>query len=231
MMFFPLNPTQRTVRNIQKYSRKLNIQVIVSKSNILRDIVVIGNGTPDDVAFSIVAHDQNGEKVVGIVKPEKIWLNVIDFIPIYLQGNVRNILILIDQEDKNLALLYDEIKERITRIGIQASEEDVDKRVRVFSCTRGAKKFRLIFVINGLDDIPTKKHTIEDHLVKAASIFENNSILLELEKTGKTSKEVWKELEEGIREKILRQLTQQRKKMRKLFPQQILGCKYLEKYI
>jgi len=205
--------------------------VIVSKAGVLRDIVVIGNGTPDDVIFSIVAHDQNGKKVVGIVKPEKIWLDVIDFIPVYLRGNVRNILILIDQEDKNLALLYDEIKERITGIGIQASEENVDKRVRVFNCTHGAKKFRLIFVINGLDDIPTKKHTIEDHLVKAASIFENSSILLELEKAGKTSKEVWRSLEKDIREKILRQLTQQRKKMRKLFSQQILGCKYLEKDI
>ena len=46
----------------------------------LKDIVIITNGTPDDIVFSIIAYHQNGRKIIGIVKPEKTRLGAIDSI-------------------------------------------------------------------------------------------------------------------------------------------------------
>ena len=40
--------------------------------------------------------------------------------------------------------------------------------MRIYTGKYGGKDFVLILVINGLDDIRTGKHNIEDHLLKAA---------------------------------------------------------------
>jgi len=168
MKLFPLNPTQRLAINLQKISRKLKIQAITMKSDDnLKDIVIITTGTPDDIVFSIIAYHQNGRKIIGIVKPEKTRLGAIDSIPKYIKHKIKNLMIIIDQEDEELKNLFAQVEKKFSSIGIRASLKDTRDRVRLYKCTYATNNINIILVINGLDDIKTKMHTIEDHLIKA----------------------------------------------------------------
>jgi len=79
----------------------------------------------------------------------------------------------------------------------------------------------LIIVINGLDDIRTGKHSIEDHLLKAAEMrsvdigdFEN-------------SKAAWKSINHNLQLEIFNALKNNREMAKRVFPQQVQGCGYL----
>ncbi|MGQ4915329.1 MAG: hypothetical protein ACP6IU_11395 [Candidatus Asgardarchaeia archaeon] len=117
MKLFPLNPTQRLAINLQKISRKLKIQAITMKSDDnLKDIVIITNGTPDDIVFSIIAYHQNGRKIIGIVKPEKTRLGAIDSIPKYIKHKIKNLMIIIDQEDEELKNLFAQVEKSFLQL-------------------------------------------------------------------------------------------------------------------
>ena len=51
---------------------------------------------------------------------------------------------------------------------VKVIDEETEERVRIYTGKYGGRDFVLILVINGLDDIRTGKHSIEDHLPKAA---------------------------------------------------------------
>ena len=79
----------------------------------------------------------------------------------------------------------------------------------------------MILVINGLDEIHTDRHSIEDHLLKAAAMlsidvgdFEN-------------SKEAWESITHDRQLKIYKELKEKRKMVESVFPQQVQGCNYL----
>ena len=73
MKLYPLEPSSRLATNIEGISKKTGMDVLIKGVNIadLDCLVVIGDGTPDDIAFSIIAFHLNGDKIAGIVKPEK----------------------------------------------------------------------------------------------------------------------------------------------------------------
>jgi len=190
----------------------------------LDTLVVIGDGTPDDIAFSIIVFHLNGDKIAGIVKPkEKKRIDCVGLIPAYLKGNIRKIIFLMDQEDDKLSTIYERIHEGVKKIAtgkIKVIDEESEKRLKVYECKYGSKEFELILVINGLDEIHTDKHSIEDHLLKAAELlsieigdFEN-------------SKEAWNSIKDR-HEDIFKKLKKKRKIVEGVFPQQIQGCKYL----
>jgi len=80
----------------------------------------------------------------------------------------------------------------------------------------------LILVINGLDEIHTDKHSIEDHLLKAAE-----KLSMEIGDF-ENSKAAWESLPHDLQLKIFEDLRTHRKLMESVFPQQVLGCKYIE---
>jgi len=193
----------------------------------LDTIVVIADGTPDDIAFSIIAFHLNGDKIAGIVKPPgRTGLGVSNLIPTYLKGNIRKIEILMDQEDDSLTTIYERIhnsQKKLAECDIKIidEEDESEKRQKVYRCKYGSKEFELILVINGLDENPTDKHTIEDHLLKAAKILS-----IGIEDFG-NSKEAWNSIEYH-HEKVFKELKARRKILESVFPQQIRGCEYLK---
>jgi len=176
MKLYPLEPSSRLATNIARISKKTRMDVLIKGVNMadLDCLVVIGDGTPDDIAFSIIAFhlNGNGDKIAGIVKPEmEKRYACIDLIPTYLKGNIRKILILIDEEDDPLDTIYERIQRGVEELAtgeVKVIDEETEERVKVYTGKYGSKNFVLILVINGLDDIRTGKHSVEDHLLKAA---------------------------------------------------------------
>ena len=176
MKLYPLEPSSRLATNIARISKKTRMDVLIKGVNMadLDCLVVIGDGTPDDIAFSIIAFhlNGNGDKIAGIVKPEmEKRYACIDLIPTYLKGNIRKILILIDEEDDPLDTIYERIQRGVEELAtgeVKVIDEETEERVRIYTGKYDSKDFVLILVINGLDDIRTGKHSVEDHLLKAA---------------------------------------------------------------
>jgi hypothetical protein len=225
MKLYSLVPSSRLAINIARISKKINLNVLTTEISIEADtLVVLADGESDDIAFSTVAFHLNGDKIAGIVKPERTRFGVIDLIPTYLTGKVRRILILMDREDEPLNTIYERVEREVKKIAtgtIKVIEDEREKRLRVYKGKYGSREFELILVINGLDEIDTDKHCIEDHFVEVAKRLSID--------VGdfKKSKEAWESLGQDQRLKIFKELKAHRKLVESVFPQQVQGCKYL----
>ncbi|NQE45737.1 hypothetical protein C5S31_06935 [ANME-1 cluster archaeon GoMg2] len=174
MKLYTLDPSSRLATNIARISKRIKMNVLTFEPRSLDTLVVIGDGTPDDIAFSIIAFHSEVDKIVGIVKPGIRGFGVIDLIPRYLKRNIRKILVLLDQDDYTLSTFHGKLQKSLKKVvtsEIKIIDEDSEKRVRVYNGKYGGKEFELILVINGLDEIRTDQHTIEDHLLKAAEML------------------------------------------------------------
>lgn len=227
MKLYTLEPSGKLAAKISGISKRIKMNVLIKGVDTTDSdtLVVIGNGTPDDIAFSIIAFHIKVDKIAGIVKPKtERRYGFINLIPTYLKGKVRKILILMDQEDDKMSTIYERIQEGVKKLAtgkIKVIDEESEK-VRVYEGKYGGKEFELILVINGLDEIQTTKHSIEDHLLKAAEIlsidvgdFDN-------------SKAAWKSINHDRQLKIFKGLKEKRKIVESVFPQQIKGCEYLK---
>ena len=69
MRLYPIEPSSKSAAKIAGISRKIKMTVLIKDAPAqgLDTLVVIGNGTPDDIAISIVAFHVNGDKIAGIV--------------------------------------------------------------------------------------------------------------------------------------------------------------------
>jgi hypothetical protein len=228
MKLYPLVLSNRLVTNIGRISKEIKMNVLIKEVNIreLDTLIVIGNGTPDDIAFSLIGHHLNGNKIVWIVKPERTRFGVIDLIPKYLEMGIRTILLLIDQEDDSVSTIHKEIKKIIKKLtkgeSVVVEDESVE-RLKIYKGKYGSKEFELILVINGLDEIGKGKHSIEDHLLKVAE-----EISLGVGKVD-NPKEAWSSIPEENQLKVFKELKARSDLVESAFPQQILGCRYLER--
>ncbi|MCP8309241.1 MAG: hypothetical protein H3Z53_01710 [archaeon] len=217
MKLYPLNPNSGLATNIRKISKKLGIKVVATKVEDLDRMVVITNGTPDDMVFAIISHHLNGDKTVRIVKPNGITrLVALDLLKkTYLKLKINKIMFLIDQETDPPDQIFEKVKEKLSSMGISIDSERDGHRFRIYECRLAGNKFKVIIVVNGLDDIPIKKHTIEDHLIKIAEI-----------KALEDTKKTWLKLDQNKRDEIFK-MVKDVKTVKYIFPQQIEGCKYL----
>ena len=230
MKLYPLSPTSGTAINIQKFSKKLGIDVITQSGNF-NTIVIIGNGTPDDIVFAIICHHLNGTKVVAIDKPaKKTGVAVLDFLQSYLDSaKIKKLVVLVDQEDKKLNDIFRDAERRPRKLNVKIEEKEEMKeesRLKIYTCKLGNKRFELILIINGCDDIKTETHSIEDHLLKV--VIEEG---LDYNTDYKNSKDFWNSLNETQQLEILRKIKDSKKIFEAVFRQQIKGCKKLEKEI
>ena len=221
MKLYPLIPTSRLAVNIGRISRKIGIDALTLEPTALTGIIVLANGTPDDWVVALISHHLNGRrKILGIVKPEVTRLGVLNSLPTYLEVlKGDKIAILVDQEDEKLDSLFNEVGRKLSEIGISAWNVVKERRLWVYDCKRGGKEFRLIVVVNGLDDYPFEKHSIEDHLLKAAER------LLKIEVNERDPKKGWNKLKDRQVE-LFRKL-KNIKNLNDIFPQQIRGLKML----
>jgi len=175
MKILPLVPLSKFALNIRGTLGKLSLSEITEESytfggKATESIAVVADGTPDDKVFFILCHHFNGNKTIGIVKPNgKTGVSVVEEIPQYLKTrNVNKLIIMADQEDIPLNSVFDQTEEKLRIHGIQIISQEENGRCRIYKNRHGSRNFQLIMIINGLDCIPTRKHSIEDHLLKAA---------------------------------------------------------------
>lgn len=227
MKLYPLEPSSRLAAKIAGISKRIRMNVLIKDAPAQDTLVVIGNGTPDDIAFSIIAFHLNGDKNAGIVKPKtERRYGFVNVIPLYLRrGNIRKILILMDQEDDSLDEIYVRIQKDFEKLAtgkIEIIEGESEERVRIYKGKYGSRDFEVILVINGLDDIGEGKHSIEDHLLKAAEKISMDVGDFE------NAKAAWWALSNDQQLKIFKELKNHRKLLESVFPQQVLGCHYIE---
>jgi len=227
MKLYPLDPSNRLATNIAGNSKRIKMNVLIEyvKPRDLDTLVVIGDGTPDDIVFSIIAFHSEADKIVGIFKPKIRGFGVIDLIPTYLKENIHKILVLLDQDDYTLSTFHEKLQKSLQKVAtseLKIIDEDCGKRLRVYSGKYGSKEFELILDINGLDEIPTDQHTIEDHLLKAAKMLSIDVDNFE------NSKKAWQSITPERQLKIFKDLKTKRKLVGTIFPQQVKGCEYIK---
>lgn len=224
MKLYFLDPKSKTKINVARLRKSgYDIRrIIVESVKSLDALILICNGTPDDKVLGILSYHIDGGKIVGVVKPEKIHLGALDQLKTYLGPKIQKIMILIDQEDLTLENFFNEALNRMVRIGINVSQEDISEeeidRLKVCQCLLVQKGFEVIIVVNGLEEVCTDKHSIEDHLTKAAGI-----------EVTENSKQSWNSLSRNERKDIFRGLKGKRKVIEELFPQQVSGCAWIKR--
>jgi len=127
-----------------------------------------------------------------------------------------------DQEEQDVDKIFEEAEKKLINAGFRISDKVEEVRLSVYECEFGGRGLKIVLVVNGLDEVKTKKHAIEDHLLKAAKTlgveigsFEN-------------SKDAWRTLDRGDREYVFRRLKEDKRIVEDVFPQQVRGCKYLD---
>ena len=191
-------------------------------------VIILGNGSPDDVVMTILTHKFNGTTVVGICKPEYLRMETIRAIKsiITVSTDIRKILLVIDQETQKLSELKQELERKMSEYGINHKLIICEKRLWIYECSILTRTFDEIIVINGLDRNYVK-HTIEDHLLEIAK--ENNINVEELmEKSNGDPKSAWYMLSKKERGKVLESLVRiPTQKLSKFFPQHIKAIKHM----
>ncbi len=231
MKVFPL--TEKLRRNIMKLKRA-NFRVrdfIKLETPSFDTLIVIGDGNLDGIVAAIIAHHMNGAKTVAMTIPEcesgytsptrctgDIVLEIV--IKSKFMKKFSTMLFITDQKDApRVGDVFRNITCRLENCGVDFT--DIDKtcnnRVKAFKCKTGDWAFNLVCVVNGLDDVPSEKHCIEDHLVKVRN----------LKLIDNDSKKTWWALEKSRRYEILGRLSN-KSVVEKFFPQHICAFQLIE---
>lgn len=221
MKLYPLEPTSRLASNIASISRKLMLGVLTYKVEMLDGLVIVADGTPDDVVVALISYHLDGKKTIGIVKSKEGLPGALESIPTYLKSNIkRMIAIIVDQEDKKLKDVFDDAEWGLKAHGVSISVEVNEDRFRIYDCRHGNEGFKLVLVVNGLDEVKTAKHSIEDHLVKAAEGLINFGQF-------ETSKDAWKSVKEHHLD-VFKRLKDDLDSIHRIFSQQFKGLSMLK---
>ena len=235
MKLCPLKASENTLKNIRKLARQLkeeggSFEVFSPVPKISPQfLILIGNGTPDDLILAILAHKFNGSTFVFLVRPEvRRNIPAIRTIPTLIKQagvKIRKILFLVDQETQlNLEKIFIKVESLLQKEKVKILQEERSGRLEVLTCSFQGKEFDLILVINGLDR-PYQKHSIEDHLLEAlrlTSILPQNKLEKLVQEAGNDPKRAWWEkVEKKTQLQILAALHQMNKeRLREIFPQQ-----------
>ncbi len=160
-------PDWSITRNLTSWAKRLNMPLTMAQSDI-DALIIIGDGTPDDVVLLILTHKMDGDHVVGITKPkERLGASSLSSIRQYIERikNLKNLIFVIDQEKDVLEDIWRQVDEKLKDNGIVFKLFEEDNIMKIFDCSLGSYKFKVLIVINGLDE-QYQRHTIEEHLIE-----------------------------------------------------------------
>lgn len=185
-------------------------------------MIVIGDGTPDDHVMAMVCYHVNGRDLAWIVKPEeKTGLASLELVTLYVEQfkqRTKAYLFLVDQEELSIEDLFGEAERRLTGAGVElVNVEHRENRIAFYRCRRGPNPFGLILVVNGLDEILSTRHTVEDHLAAAGGLDASGD-----------SKDSWLKLDRTQQERVYHTLLSH-ENARRALPQHFLACDLLQK--
>jgi hypothetical protein len=210
--------------NIRSKLRKIDKQL---PQNVLADkvtptsidsLIVLGDGREDYVVVPLICHHLNGNKTAAMVKPTFTRDGAIQTLKTIVK-NYKTIAFILDQEKHELPELSNIIRMKLNEIGIKCKEieNSVGGRVILYECNLGDHRFRFVVVVNGVEDVGSHSHKIEDHLVRLAGVTVQND-----------SKDTWNELSEEERLEVFRRIRHDRNVAEKVFKQHFEGLRLLE---
>jgi len=196
-----VNPLTTNLR-----ARLLNYKNCVEldlQPNELKDVVVIGNGTPDDVAIAALCKSLNGKRTIAMIKSKgHTGLGAIESVInlIYGRAKIERCIMIIDQDNNELDDMKVGLEKKFSEFGVSFDKENESRRTLIYECKKGQKTAKFCLCINGLDG-EFNTHAIEDHLLKLAE-----QIGVNITNINNNPKETWNGLTKENRERVLRQI-------------------------
>jgi len=222
MRVYPLD--SKLYDNIRSKLRKIDKQlpqkVLADKvtPTTIDSLIVLGDGREDYVVVPLICHHLNGNKTAAIVKSTLTREGAIQTLKIIVK-NYKTIAFILDQEKVELPELSNIIRMKLNEIGIKCEEieNSVGGRVILYKCNLGDYRFRFVVVVNGVEDVGSYSHKIEDHLVRLAGVTVQND-----------SKDTWNELSEEERLGVFRRIRDDKSVAEKVFKQHFAGLRLLD---
>ena len=205
---------------LRKIDKQLPQKVLADKvtPSTIDSLIVLGDGREDYVVVPLICHHLNGNKTAAMVKPTFTRDGAIPTLKTIVK-NYKTIAFILDQEKHELSELSNIIRMKLNEIGIKCEEieNSVGGRVILYECNLGDYRFRFVVVVNGIEDVGSHSHKIEDHLVMLAGVTVQND-----------SKDTWNELDEKERLEVFRRIRDDRNVAEKVFKQHFEGLRLLE---
>ncbi len=217
MKIYPVRPTHRLSVELYSVARKLGVRDIFAEQLSGRKAIIIADGSPDNIVIALLSRTLDHEDVADIIFPDYKHVSVLDQIPMYVLKGYEKIVIILDQEKYDLSELLKIISNKYGKYKL------VLDRVIKFKITRGARSADIVICINGVDNFPTEKHSIEDHLLSIA-----RDIGIKFELNASSSKEIWFNLDKDEQLSIFRYIINYRRKMSDYFKQQYKALSILK---
>ncbi len=231
MKLYPLSYEYRSkvMGKIRRVNKGITKEIFVNDIDATIDsLIILANGHRDDIVVGILSKHLDGRKIVGLAKSERTRTSSIKNLPRYLSLKLplKNFVFIMDQEDDSIEKIHSDIEREIKKICDEVKNIETAPRYFIYDCKVGGRKIKLIFIINGLDYIPTEKHSIEDHLVWAA---EKLGFITYKNYGNRTSKEVWSELaKSNISADIYKRLFLNKNFAKEIFNQHSNGLRFIE---
>lgn len=193
-------------------------------------LIVLGDGTPDDYAVFLISHHLNGSDTSAIIKPEgKTGTSTFELIRVYLSAyrSLKGLLFVLDQEEETPDAISSKLERQVkkSKLAFACRNEPNTEPLRVYDCALGERQLCLILVLNGLPEIPTSKHTVEDHFLKAAAGLK----LLSLPENISAPKSHWRtKVSSKTKEAVFEKLVESKRLTETTFPQQMRGLEHLK---
>jgi hypothetical protein len=205
---------------LRKIDKQLPQRVLADKvtPTTIDSLIVLGDGREDYVVVSLICHYLNGNKTAAIVKPTFTRDGAIHTLKTIVK-NYKTIAFILDQEEDELSALSKIITMKLNEIGVKCEEieNSVGGRVIRYECNLGDHRFRFVVVVNGVEDVGSHSHKIEDHLVRLAGVTVQND-----------SKDTWNYLSEEERLMVFRRIHDDRNVAEKVFNQHFEGLRLLD---
>jgi hypothetical protein len=208
--------------NLAKWASKLGIPL--ASTQPIKGIIIVGNGIPDDIICLILAHKFNGKHIMGITKPQKLGIDSIHpALELIKDEKIKNLMLIIDQEENKLSELWEKIEERFKEKGMKCKIIKKEERLHIYECFYNDYKFNALIILNGLDK-PYLKHTIEDHLLEFSKEL-NKEIILD---KNINPKEIWRKLKDKHQDIYSNLLKYGKEKIELFFPQHVKAFNFLK---
>jgi len=218
-------PSWSISRNLITWSRKLDISLAGPEE--IGDMIVIADGSPDDIVYLILAHKLDGGKAVGITATqEKRVASIPLALELVRREKLEKLLIALDQEADELAELWRQIEEKLREKADEYKLDASEERFRLYSCQYAQHRFKALIAINGLNT-SYSKHTIEDHLIKFAGKSLGDDVRAIL-KSSSDPKEAWRKLRDHHQIILLKIRDASVNQLEEFFPQQIKALRELK---
>ena len=208
MMLYPLEPIARwVIQHIATMSRRLNLGVLsLSPPREGRYLIIIGDGTPDDYAMTLVAWLSNGQETAFITKPARTGLSCLELLrTVYLRyaPHLRSVLLAVDRDNDQLTAITDKAHRKLVEhaFNIVEQRELSGGWIKLFSCTwRPGASVRVVVLVNGMAGGKEEarrqlylRDTVEVHFLEAGkSVLGRERILEVLSGAGGDPKDAWR---------------------------------------